>query len=90
MIHENKDVSRDEWLLMAEDYRNVSIQMTGVGVVVVRLVAPGQDAPDNEDETGAQIQNGGSSFAAGGLPDGTRVYARSKRDGVETVNVLAY
>lgn len=90
MIHQDIEIEKDDWTLVSDGFRNVSVQMTGVGAVVVRCLPAAAPAPASSDESGAQIQNAGSSFAAGGLPDGTKVYARSKRDGNETVNVLAY
>lgn len=90
MVHEDVTVRRDKWTLVAEGMKFVCVQMTGVGVALVRCVGAEDEDPDDADVSGALIENAGSSFAVGGLPERARVYVRSKRDNVETVNVLAY
>lgn len=90
MIHEDMTINKDEWTLLTDGLSSVCVQMTGVGVVVLRCVPVGGPDPDDADFSGALIESAGASFAAGGLPPGTKVFARSKRDGSETINVLAY
>jgi hypothetical protein len=83
-----------DWEQMTDGQTFILIQAISTGVVHIHAQAAGDAAPSANDAhvTIARNQNDmESSFSAGGLPDGTKVWIKSAKEGeTELVTVLTY
>lgn len=85
-------LTTDEWTLIAEGKKVVAIQLTSQATVWVFMADEGVE-PD-EDSPGILVARGmgdlPNAWSAAGLPDGTNVWAISKKDAAEDVIVMSY
>lgn len=83
-----------EWEQITEGQTFILIQAISTGVVHIHAQAAGDDEPEANDAhvTIARNQNDmESSFSAGGLPEGTKFWIKSAKEGeTELVTVLTY
>lgn len=84
--------SEDGWVEVVTDIKFVAVQMKSSGKISVWCVKTGDADPD-ENASGITLARGiqgvESTFSAGGLPDGFKLFLRSS-SGVEQISVIAY
>lgn len=84
----------DEWTQITDGQTFVLVQAISQGVVYVHPAAAADDDPEAEDGhltiSRNQTKAMESSFSAGGLPAGTKVFVRAAQGQKEIIAVLAY
>jgi len=83
-------VTQDEWTLVAEEAKNVAIQLGEQGQVRVHIgeTEPGSGAAGILIAVGTPDVP--SEFSAAGLPDGAKVWARANNDDEVTIIVMQF
>ena len=86
-------INKDGWTVVASGVAFVAIQLSNPGRVRLHM-ADQANPPDDASMVGINIARNfpgvESGFSAGGLPDGTAVWARSMSDQEEKIVVLTY
>jgi len=84
--------SEDGWVEIAADVKFIAVQMKSSGKISVWCVKAGDADPD-DNVSGITLARGiqgvESTFSAGGLPDGFKLFLRSA-SGVEQISIIAY
>lgn len=84
--------SEDGWVEIVTGVKFIAVQMKSAGRISAWCVKAG-DADPTETETGITLARGiqgvESTFSAGGLPDGFKLFLKAET-GIEQISVIAY